>query len=561
MIEKNNGLSASANKEKEEENDQMRKDKKQGGLQLGDQDDTIDALAKALTRLRSSQGSMNAKALLQDSNISDKAMDAITAFLQGPDTVQAKQYEYEGQSGGAIQLVVDLKEKFEVERTETATELQNTHAAHLNMIQQLTGRIKNLKRSTAHETEQKAAEMGLHGKESKVAAQKTTLKNDLSNQLSEMNDAYTVAKPQFESNQKRRTEEISAVAQAGDILQKANSLLQMPTMQATSLVQVLSFRTSSPVQDKILSMLNKASTRSSQVGEDLQLITETVRSGAAFDSVIKLINNLINKLVGQGRKEQDHKNWCDGELSTNAAARENSQRSLNKENTRLDKATAEMEQSSEDVETFTGDMTKANRAHNDATAMRLEANADFNKFKADKEEFIEALTKATDVLQGFYGDNQDAFIQAENEVFLEQPSMATGGVSAYGENEKTGGVMQILEVITTDESNALNNAISAEDDAQSEYKKASQAHEVSMAKLKVQIQNGKTLNASARKQITESKQALKTQTEIMDGYNKEKSNLDKACIPKVVSHEERMRQRQQEIDTLKTVLEVLGNAD
>jgi len=528
---------------------------------LVDHDETLDALGRALTMLQASQG-QNAASLLE--TLPEGPKNAITAFLQDP--TQNAAYSYESQSGDIVKMVQDFQSEFEEKRQTRATECQNLRNNHMLEIQDLTEEISNLNAKISQEKRIKAESEARAGKAAGKAAK---LRQELANSQQGLKDVtlkHDHKTDTYTNNQKVRGDEIAALDAGVAILNKANgAFMQMGSKTihkiANSLVQTNS-RTlfQGPNQERIMGLLMKASKISETAGKDLELITQQVRSGSAFDQVTDLIRNLVERLIEQGRSEETHEGWCVNNQGTMDKKIDHANANLQRDQTTLERAHNDQAQSAREMNRLQKAMQKSEASYVEATNQRLEDKAEFDEFAAAKTTFIQALVDATKVINDMMSAQPNVMLQAEDSVLTQMMMNQPADFEAYGGSGKTSNVMQILETITTDEQVSFDRAKTDEATAQSDYKKMKNDYEVALAANEVNLQNQKTINASSMKTALESEAAIKNDIKINKNYAEEKQNLNKACLPKVVSHEERAAQRQAEIDTLNTVMSVLKDA-
>jgi len=540
-----------------------KEDKELCAVEIADMDETLDALGRALTVMQSSQGRSKAS-LIQA--LPEVARPAITAFLQQKeDPTQQSSYSYESQSGNIVQMIEDFQSEFETKRTDRSTECQNLRNNHQLEIQDLTLEIENLKAKISNEKTIKANAEARAGKEKgKASALRAELKT-AEDGLQQVKDEHAQKVATYTSNQKIRTDEIAALATGVGILNKAVGAFLQKSSQtalkvATALVQTQSLQLRAPGSDRVLGMLMKASKISQSVSTDLELVTQAVRSGGAMDQVTTMIRELIEKLIDQGRNEATHEGWCVNQQGSMDKKLKHATAGLDRDQTALKRAENDMAQSGRKIKDLTKSLAQEEGAYNEKTSIRMDEKTEFEQFSKDKEVFIKALEDASNVISEMMDAQPQVMLQAEDAVLTQMMTEQPAEFDAYSGSQKTGNVVDILNTITTDEKVAFDRSKTDESTAADKYTKYQTNYLAQKSQNEVNLQNQQQINSSSKKMSLEQKEAIANDQKILKNYGEEKENLNKACVPKVTSHEERAAQRQQEIDTLKTVQEVLENA-
>merc|ERR1719199_278611 len=176
-----------------------------------DYSESLDALDRAIVVLKKKDFDREqASSLLQQvsllARVPEKARRTIAAFLatdveirQDPLSVSAPEASgYEFQSGGVVDMLENLKEKFE-------DELRDLEKEEMNAEMNAKAKIKSEKEEAAAEAKGDLADT-------------TSMQKEDSKYLSELGAQYTQKSADFESRQQLRAEELEAIQKAIEIL-------------------------------------------------------------------------------------------------------------------------------------------------------------------------------------------------------------------------------------------------------------------------------------------------------------------------------------------------------
>merc|ERR1719353_2761428 len=339
-----------------------------------DYSESVDALDRAIVILKrksadTSQLLQKDKAFLQKvaqlNRIPAAAKRTIASFLatdqeisQDPLSVSAPQANaYEFQSGGVVEMLEKLKDKFQDERNE------------------LEKKELSMKEKQKASREQDAAEAkGDLADATATKEEDTTYLNALVAQCDQKSKDY-------ENRQKLRGEELEAITKAIEIIQSPSvtgmgetylpQLLQKSakTKHSFALLRSDAVR---PIQKNVAVFLaDRARTLESRV---LSMVATKVRDGP-FDKVKKMIKDLIVRLMEEATQESEHKGWCDTELGTNKQTREDKSEDVDMLVAKKDQLTADIAKLADQIAGITDDIAELDAAVAEATTVRGEEKA------------------------------------------------------------------------------------------------------------------------------------------------------------------------------------------
>merc|ERR1719471_1229248 len=217
-----------------------------------DYSESVDALQRAIAVLKKQAHDRKQASLLQLKKlklIPDEAKRTIDAFLQqDPDeglAVSAPEANaYEFQSGGVIEMLEKLLDKFIAERTTLEKEEMNSKHAYDMLMQDLKAQIAQATQDRDEKSESKAKKLQAKADaEGDLRDTTTTMEADVK-YLADLTATCEQKASDFESRQQLRADEIVAIEKAIEIISsnavKGNAEKHLPTLvqKSTSLAQL-----------------------------------------------------------------------------------------------------------------------------------------------------------------------------------------------------------------------------------------------------------------------------------------------------------------------------------
>merc|ERR1719214_480024 len=135
----------------------------------------------------------------------------------------------------------------------------------------------------------------------------------------------------------------------------------------TSFVQLRSSSAHSAAQSKVAAFLkSKAKTAESRI---LALVAAKVEADP-FKKVVKMIKDMITKLTEEANDEAEHKAFCDTEMSTNKATRDEKTAASDTLQAEIDKLTADTQKLAEEISDLVQAISDIDAAIVEATSVR-----------------------------------------------------------------------------------------------------------------------------------------------------------------------------------------------
>jgi len=531
-----------------------------------DYSESVDALERAIAVLKKQSHDRKQASLLQLKTlklIPAGAKKAIDIFLQqdpeeGLAVSAPEANAYESQSGGVIEMLEKLLDKFISERTTLEKEEMNSKHAYDMLMQDLKAQIAQSSQDRDEKSEFKAQTLQ-NKADAKGDLQDTTSTRDADQKY--VNDLTATCEQKasdFESRQQLRAEEIEAVEKAIEIISSGavsgNADKHLPGLLQTSALAQLRSDTSSQNQQRVASYLQR---RAEKLGSRVLSALAVRVESDPFAKVKKMIKDLIVKLMEEANDEASHKGWCDTELSTNEQTRKEKTEAVEMLHAEIDQLEASIAKLTEDITDLTKAVAELDTAMATATKLRNAEKAKNIETIGDSQEAQTAVAQALTVLKEFYAKAAEATAllqqQPESPEIFDKPYKGMGGAS--------GGVVGMLEVIESDFARLEADTKASEASAQKEYDEFMTDSQVDKTKKSTDIEH-----KTAKKQDEE--QALTTKKSDLEGTQKELDaalayfdKLKPSCVDAGVSYEDRVARRKEEIESLQEALKILNGED
>jgi hypothetical protein len=543
-----------------------------------DYSESVDALDRAIAILkRQSHDRKQTEAFLQQVSQLDRvpaaAKRTIAAFLatdqeitQDPLSVSAPQANaYEFQSGGVVEMLEKLKDKFQDERNQLEKDELNQKHAFEMQAQELHDSIDEATKDMKAKQKQKATREQDAAEAKGDLADTTATRNEDRTYLNALVAQCDQKSADYENRQKLRAEELEAIQKAIEIIQSpsvsGHGETHLPQLlQKSAAVKhafsLLRSNTVQPVQRSVAVFLADSAKRcNSRV---LSMVAVKVRDGP-FDKVKKMIKDLIVRLMEEATQESEHKGWCDTELGTNKQTREDKSEDVDMLVAKRDQLSADIAKLGDEIAQISDDVAELDAAVAEATKVRGEEKAKNTQTIADAQEAQTAVASAIEVLNAFYAKAADATSLVQQTPDLDAP--ATFDKPYTGMQSENGGVMGMLEVIQSDFARLEAETRASESAGADEFQRFSDESAKDKAVKNTDLDHkDKTKTEKAGDLNDTEKDLAATQSEL-DAALAYYDKLKPACVDAGLSYEERVKQREEEIQSLKEALRILQGED
>jgi hypothetical protein len=256
--------------------------------------------------------------------------------------------------------------------------------------------------------------------------------------------------------------------------------------------------------------------------------------------------------------ETEHKGFCDKELSVNKIARESKAEDVDSLAAQVDKLTADIAKLNQEVADFTLAISDLDKSVANATAMRAAEKQKNAATLQDAQEASAAVSQAMVILKDFYAQASEstALVQAPLD-----DAPTTFSEPYKGDQESSNIVLNYLEVIASDFARLESDTKLAEEAAEQEYKTFMNEAEVDKAMKSAALRNTQNLITKREGDLLEAQKDLKNTQEELDAALAYYEKLKPSCVNSGVSYGDRVKRREEEIESLQEALKILSGED
>jgi len=480
---------------------------------------------------------------------------------------QAKQVAYESKSGGIVEKIEEMKE--EAEETLTGARAEETKAAQdFDMLEQSLNNgitVANDKISTAKSAsgltteELNKAKEDLGTTESSKAADEKALaelKHDCENAAAAWAERQESARAEMAAINKAievLSEGVRVLLQTGSKSKKINNLEKYEDEDAESDTESSALATQNFARQRLVEKLKSMSQKFGSYA------LMQMAGSAAMDPFVKirgLIEDMIAKLLKEAQEEATQKAFCDEEMGKSKASEKEKTMTLDKLNSRIDKASARVAELTEAIKTLESEVAELDAATAEATKIRTEEAETNAKAIKDFGDAAAATEKAIKILKDFY-DNA-ALIQTGSKTRRsddsdDQPELGSAKSDAGSV------IIGILEMSNEDFVKMHSETSTSEEEAVEQYEKLINDNKASKAAKLAEVKGSQSEVKSlkvALEQHGEDKSMTSTELDAVLEYLEK---LKPQCEEKVMSYAEKKARREAEIAGLKEALEILSS--
>jgi len=409
------------------------------------------------------------------------------------------------------------------------------------------------------------------------AAQETKELEDVQEQLgldteflANLRKKCTMTDEEFQSRTKSRTEEILAVEETIKILNtdEAFNLFDKTTTtdtEAPALLQISSDAAASDeaqlrVRASAADVLRRAAAKTGAPA--MAFLAASVQLDA-FTKVKAEIDKLVTELKKQQQDEVEHRDWCIEELAVNKRSTEagyDAKEALQTKIADLEQEIKELDAKAQEVRAASAEAEKQMKR---ASEVREGENADFQLTVGDQRMTQIILQKAIGRMSEVY-----ALLQGDKPG---APHIATSGnhtdpgngPARFTKYEKHAGgsrVVMMLEKVLADSQQLENEAMKAEEDAQSAYESFMKDSNKSVKKYAETLVNLQAADATAKASLSMAETDLKETLKELEGLNAALGDLKSSCDFLLKNFDARQAARTAEMEALKEAKAILSGA-
>ncbi|CAE7875319.1 mkkA [Symbiodinium microadriaticum] len=549
---------------------------------LKDYGESISALGNAIgvmkeqayDRKQAKPEKAKASALLDEFTIQDlrtkapgrEMTTAVTALVESAKKPEVDGYEF--QSKGIVELLKELEDKFIQEKADLEKAEFEKKAAYETTL----AGLKN----------EQAAEQKDIGKKSALKSKKLQQKAELGNNLDtsestkaadekylqDITSTCSQKATDYASRQKLRAEELEAVDKAIEIIggetvagseQKhlAKSFLQVSGTSLAALRANDARRTQAVIKEKVAAFLQKEADRLHSA--TLANLVAPTEESQSLGGVEDMVQELIAKLEKQAAEAKTKQELCDSELKKNERKRGEKSADADQLEADIEKLQVSAKKLKEEAVVLEGDVAELDQSVQEASDLRAKEKAKNNETVTDAQAAQEAVAQATSVLKAFYekAGQATALVQVGSGKASDMSGQpAIFGTSYNGMSSKSGGVLDMLQVIAADFAKLEAETSSEEESSQAEYDKFIFESKVNKKQMEVDIKHKKEYAAEQLADSEEKTTELGSVQEELKALLQVYEAMNEECT---TNRQEAQKTREETIVSLQETLKLLDN--
>jgi chromosome segregation ATPase len=475
---------------------------------------------------------------------------------------QAKQVAYESKSGGIVEKIEEMKEKAE----ETLTEARSAETKATNdfaMLEQSLNNgitVANDQISTAKSASGLTTEELNKAKEDLGATSAAKAADEKA--LAELKHECETTAAGWAERQESARAEMAAINKAIEVLSEGVRVLLQTKSKTRKFsddsedTDATTDATQSFARNRLVEKLKGMS---KQFGSYALMEMASAAVSDPFVKIRGLIEDMIAKLLKEAQEEATQKAFCDEEMGKSKASEAKKTMTLDKLNSRLDKASARVAELDEAIKTLADEIASLDAATAEATKIRNEEAATNAKAIKDFGDAAAATEKAIKILKDFY-DNA-ALIQTGSTVKVHSKSSEDDDAPEFGSAKGDAGsvIIGILEMSNEDFVKLHSETTTSEEEAQEGYEKMMNDSKASKAAKEAEVKASKSEVKSLKVSLEQYGEDKTMVTTELDAVLEYVDKLKPQCEEKVMSYAEKKARREAEIAGLKEALEILSS--
>jgi septal ring factor EnvC (AmiA/AmiB activator) len=276
----------------------------------------------------------------------------------------------------------------------------------------------------------------------------------------------------------------------------------------------------------------------------------------AFTKVKQAIDDMIAELLKQKEDEIKQKDFCVDGFNENEKQTTEQTRIKTDLETLIEDLTMKIEELHKAIETLKAEIGELQVQLKRASEDREKENKEFQQTVAEQRATQTLLTKALDVLKGFYGGEKAALLQKQEPAGPPPPP----GFKEYKKSAASGGVMKMITQIIEDAAAMEAEAIKGEEDATAAYETFVTDTNASIEAKAKDIVNKSEEKAKLEAERVEAEKQHAEALQELENLSQENADLHKACDYVLKNFEIRQTARDEEVEALKQAKAILSGS-
>lgn len=277
-----------------------------------------------------------------------------------------------------------------------------------------------------------------------------------------------------------------------------------------------------------------------------------------FTKVKDMIQNLIERLLAEATGEAKKEHYCREQLATAEKDRDYRLEDAKKLNVALAGLESKKDELETEIDVLAQDIETLNDNLNKSTELRKTEHEQNMDSITKAKEGLAAVTEAIVILKTFYKQAAGAGASMLQASPVDEDTSGPGFEGSYtGKQERSKGVIGMLEVIKSDFQRTVSKTTEAEEQAAADQVKFDRTSKVDLASKEKKSELDQEDLVTTSNEIEQKMEDLKTQMTLVDNALEKLEALQPMCVDNGMSYEERKEKREQEIEALNKALCIL----
>jgi len=371
--------------------------------------------------------------------------------------------------------------------------------------------------------------------------------------LANLKETCRNADQEYEERTKTRQLEIAATSKALEFLSsdEAHDLFTR-TFNFVQLESTVQSVKRAQAADLLVAAANKSQ------DPRLSALATNVRARVnGMGGVKKTIQDMVEKLVQEKEDEIKHRDFCIEELGQNERDTTSKNRDKGDLEAKIDDLTMQVDELTRAIDDLKAAIADASLQLKHAGENREKANNEFQVVVADQRATQKLLSKALDILKGFY--DKAALAQTGSKQSAGPPPPQ--GFKTYEKNEKSGGVMGMMEEIIADAKKMEEEATRDEEQAQKAYEEYTVDTNASLDAMNLNLTNKSGTRAKTEGDKVEAETEHEATVGELNSLASSNSDLHLSCDYTLKNFDLRQTTRDDEVEALKQSIAIFSGAN
>jgi len=476
--------------------------------------------------------------------------------------------KYKARSGKIQDILGDMLKTFKDNLADAIKTEEEASTSHEDLMKSKKAELKgNQEALTEGEKEGNARQMAKDEAKQEVEDLTAQVTAD-EGYIKDTSEALAAKKEEWKERKKLRTLEIKSINEAIAILNSDEARDTMKSSFKSQGYLLLQKSAKSAVRQRVSSMLRRIGASAKDPRLTRLGVTVLVQAGEGpLDKVIDMIKEMIETLQEEETTDLEQKEQCEKDREEDTASARQLSVEIDDFTDVISQNTARIAELQGLIETKEAEIAEMKKDLEEAKRTRADEKAAFEAALADDEAAAELITKAMDVLAGFYKEMEAGFF-IQKSAHRQPPTVEAGKApppppgtfdAPYsGAKGESNGIQAILGMIKADVEADIEKSKKAEKESIAEYEKFVEDTKNAIKANQKAINDMTEEIAECEQKIESAKEERTTAKGTLDSVMEEIKVAEPGCEFITVNFETRKTNRQMEIDGLlkaKAILE------